>query len=847
MLWLFWGGFSQNEVLQTPTLGVIRALAASGGERSMTTRLLFVLTILVSAATQCFADEPRASGGDMNCSGLVGGGRTVTNISSNVSVPDGKSCALSFVNIKGNVRVGRDATLIVSAYTEPSEIGGDIEARNCKSVLLQGNVTVGGNLNISSCNGTAWNGFQGPDVVIHGDFECQSNTGPCLAWLGTVGENVHIQSNKSQAASDISLVSVKGNLNCEGNSPAPTRSHGPSWVDGRSQGQCAGFSTTTTSIATPVTPTPCANLATLPASGFPVPNTVITSAVDMPAGGGLPHRCIVTGYVNQHISPVDQCQYEDRFRLSMPVNWNGRFFFQGGGATEGLPPNSGGFTNANSTFGLINGYAVVGQDGGHLNTELALASCDSGYGNPFEFYVDPLGTIGFGYQSIEVTTLTAKYLINQFYGDGPHHSYWVGCSSGGRQGMVMSQNFPSFFDGILAGAPVYDNEAATLGLIYGREQILNVYNANPSLPPISYLPLPAPEPHEPILYPAFPAADQALLETALLQACDALDGVADGVIDNVPACKARFDPATATYTSGGATYRLQCIGAKNATCLSPAQIQAVKKINQGPRNSKGHAIAVPAGAVAKDHVTNIAQGYLWDGGWMTTAGIPPEIIGGPGILPGTPSAIGGYVYGFLSPPQPTFDEYRFNFDTDLGMLNPNTPVVTYSTSADIRRFVDYGHKIIWFHGLSDSTVPVLGTIKYYEEIAEQLGGLEQAQRFSRFYPVPNMGHCSGGPATDQFDLLTPLANWVENGIPPGPVPAKGVNFTPAVYQVSFVSGPTTRTRPLCPYPEQARFTGKVSVIGGVPVASNPADLADPTKYQCVAARPWNLEERHDRD
>jgi feruloyl esterase len=122
------------------------------------------------------------------------------------------------------------------------------------------------------------------------------------------------------------------------------------------------------------------------------------------------------------------------------------------------------------------------------------------------------------------------------------------------------------------------------------------------------------------VYPAFPVADQALLETALLQACDALDGVADGVIDDVPACKAKFDPATATYISGGATYPMQCTGPKNAACLSPAQIQAAKKINQGPQNSAGQPIAAPAGAVAEDHVTNITQGFAWDGGWMSTSG-----------------------------------------------------------------------------------------------------------------------------------------------------------------------------------------------------------------------------------
>jgi hypothetical protein len=807
----------------------------------MPTRLLFVLTILLSAATQlCGPTAGRA--GDMSCSGLIGGARTVTNINGNVTVPAGTSCTLSFVNIAGNVGVGQNATLVVSAYLEPSEIAGNIEADNCNSVLLQGNVTVGGNLNINACNGTASNGFQGPDVLIQGNFVCQSNAGPCSAWLGTVDGNVQIQSNNAQTASDVSLVSVGGNLNCQGNSPAVTHSHGPSWVDGQSQGQCAGFSTTTTSIATPVTPTPCANLATLPASGFPVPNTVITTAQDVPAGAagpGLPEFCFVSGVVNQHISPVDQCQYEIAFDLDLPVNWNGRFFFQGGSGTEGILPLPGGATSSDPTFGLINGYATATQNGGYFATDLALPTCDSGFGNSFEFFLDPIGNIGHAYQSIEVTTLVAKYLINQFYGEGPHHSYWVGCSFGGRQGMVMSQSFPTFFDGIVAGAPAYDSEAIGLSNLYSKEQMLNAYNATPSLPPPTLVPLPAPLPPEPVLYPAFPVADQALLETALLQACDALDGVADGVVDNPPACKATFDPATATYTSGGVTFPLQCTGPKNATCLSPAQIQAAKKINQGPRNSAGQAIAAPDGAVAEDPASNIAHGFVWDGGWMTVGGIPLEFIGAPGTLPEL--FYDQFGYAFLTPPQPTFNIFGFNFDTDVGILNPNTPLDTYGTSLDIERFVNNGHKIIWFQGLSDPIVPVLSTITYYEEMAQQFGGLGPAQQFSRFYPVPNMSHCIGGPATGQFDLVTPLVNWVENGTPPGPINATGVNFTPVSYQVSFVAGPTTRTRPLCPYPQQARFTGSVSIVGGVPVATNQVDLADPTKYQCVAAQPWPLE------
>jgi hypothetical protein len=806
----------------------------------MKLRILCAVAYLAATAIGLLAVPREAAATDVSCSGLIGGQSTLTTIDGNVTVPNGKYCTLSFVNITGNVHVGPKATLLVSAYSEPTTIGGNIEATNCDSALLNGNVQVGGNVLINSCNGSSPSGFRGPDVTIKGNFECNGNAGPCVAWLGNIGGNAHIGNNNSKVASEISLVSVLGNLNCVNNSPAPTHQHGPDWVDGQAQNQCAGFSTTTTSIATPTTPKQCAQLATLPTSDFPVPNAAITSAIDTPAANGLPERCIVIGTVNQHISPVDNCQYVIGFQvqLPMPAAWNGRFMFQGGGGTEGSTPTATGTTSLSNTFGILNGYAVASQNGGHFNTDLAKSTCDSGFGNANEFYLDPLGTIGQAYQSIEVSTLVAKYLINQFYGDGPHNSYWVGCSTGGRQGMVMSQNFPMFFDGIVAGDPVYDQQALGLSETNGVEQILNVYNKNPSLPPLAFLPQPAPAPPGPILYPAFPVEDQTLLETALLQTCDALDGVADGVIDNLPACNAVFDPATATYTSGGVVHQLQCIGPKNATCLSSDQIQAVKKTNIGPRTSGGQSIAAPAGAVAQDHVSNIAQGYAWDGGWMTTVGIPTRKIGRPTGVPGDFSlGVGTFGYAFLAPAQPTYYTLSFNFDTYLGMLAKSTPIVSYSTSANIDRFVKYGHKMIWYHGLSDPGPPVLGTTLYYNEMSQRYGGHDAAQNFSRYYQIPNMGHCSGGATTDKFDVLTPIANWVEKGIAPGPVTASGTSFNAVTYQVSFVQGPTTRSRPLCPYPQQARFTGPTSISGGVPVATNQADLADAGKYECVSPAP----------
>jgi len=827
------------------------------------TRFLFVFAFVMAATMTFFGGAPTAQAADVICSGTLGGGSTVTNITGNIIVPEQASCTLNFVTVAGNVRVGKGASLVVTAYTEPSTIGGDVRAHNCGSVLLEGNVTVEGNLHIKSCAGGP-NGFQGPDILIKGNFECQSNTGPCLAWLGKVEGNIHIQSNRSKTASDVSLVSVGGNLHCQQNSPSPTHVHGPSWVDGNSLHQCAGFATTSSSIGTPVTPAgSCAALAALPVSGFPVPNTVITSAVDTPASGSLPERCIVDGYVNNHISPFDQCQYQSVFQvqLPLPANWNGRFMFQGGGGTEGSVPAATGTIGGTTGITTISsGYAVASQNGGHQDSDLAACASanPSTGGNNNEFFLDPLGILTYASQSIEVTALTAKYLINQYYGDGPNRSYWVGCSNGGRQGMVMSQKFPTFFDGIVAGDPTYQHEAATLSEINGVQAILDVYLSNPALTPpgptmIAQAPPAPPGPH---LYPAFPSSDQGLFETALLQACDALDGVTDGVIDNLPACWAKFDPATATYSDyagafgpANTTYFLQCAGPKNATCLSPAQIQAAESINLGPR-SNGELVIAPSGAIAPDPVSNVAQGYAYDGGWMTPPGIPTRKIGSSSetSLPGDFGVgVGRAGYTYFTPPCPTCVTLDFDFDTltltqgsNVYTLNAQSPYVSASTSLDISKFVDYGHKIIWYHGLSDPGPPVLGTQLYYQQMADQHGGLEAAQDFSRFYTVPNMGHCTGGATTDGFDFLTPLVDWVENGTAPGPITAIGRNFNAATYQVvgdyitgAFVNAPTTRTRPLCPFPQQVRFVGSTTVMNGVPVATNPADLANTANYACI--------------
>ncbi len=558
----------------------------------------------------------------------------------------------------------------------------------------------------------------------------------------------------------------------------------------------------------------CSNLATL--TKFPVPATQITLTKFNPAGTTtangvpLPDHCQIQGVINRRIG-TDGYQYGDMFevRLPVPAAWNGRFMFQGGGGTEGSVPAATGTAGSLSPT-LAHGWAVASQDGGHENSNLP---------NPNQFYLEKQATIDQAYHSIDVVTQIAKFLIKSYYNEGPDRSYFVGCSTGGRQGMVFSQHFPDYYDGIIAGDPVYDLEAIGLATDWGVQQI---YAITPT-------PIAKTAAGLPILYPAFPVADQQLFQKALLQACDGLDGTVDGVIDNVRKCQAKFDPATYVFTD--TKQPLQCTGAKTASCLSPEQVDAVKKIHQGPRDSAGHTLEVPGGLTVKDHADATIQGYIYDGGYMLPSGIAGRKIGTPTTAPGDYSlGLGQLPYAWLLPPNPSFDPLAFNFDTDVAGLNPDTPVVTYSTSLDISKFKHHGGKIIWYHGLSDPGPPVTGTINYYREMAAQNGGVSGAQDFSRLYLVPNMGHCGGGPATDQFDLLTPLVNWVEEGRAPHAVIASGSNF---------LTAPTTRQRPLCPYPQEARYTGPA---GG--------DLANANNYKCITPADFRDDDHdhgHDHD
>jgi feruloyl esterase len=500
-------------------------------------------------------------------------------------------------------------------------------------------------------------------------------------------------------------------------------------------------------------------------STLPIPNSTISSSTIVPSGTvvsnyTLPEHCLVTGVAGAYIGG-DKVSYGTSFEMRLPLNWNGRFMFQGGGGSEGSVPAAVGVAGS-LTPALAQGWAVIAQDGGHANSVLTAAGKST-----LDFLSEPNATLDWGYGSIDKAAQTAKSIIKTFYGKAPDYSYHVGCSTGGRQGMEFMQRFPSYFDGVVAGDPVYDLTAITESEINSLQSIASLVSKDAS--------------GNAQFSQSFTLADQSLFTKAILEACDANDGAVDGVIDNPGSCK--FDPATYVFKS---SQPLKCSGAKTDSCLSSDQIVAIKRINQGPVTSAGSSVVVPSGTKV--------EGYPYDGGFMSPAGIPTRNIGTATAAPGNLALGTNQVGYYISPQIPTLVPYKsWNFDFDPARLQSNHPVVATSTNID--GFVNKGGKVIWYHGASDPGPSANYTINYFKSINSKYSN---SQNFSRLYLVPNMGHCSGGSSTDQFDMLTPLMNWVEKGVAPDAVVASGSAFSTA---------PASRTRPLCAFPKTAKFTG----------------------------------------
>ncbi|RYY80999.1 MAG: tannase/feruloyl esterase family alpha/beta hydrolase, partial [Comamonadaceae bacterium] len=342
--------------------------------------------------------------------------------------------------------------------------------------------------------------------------------------------------------------------------------------------------------------------------------------------------------------------------------------------------------------------------------------------------------------------------------------YFQGCSGGGRQAMMFSQRFPDYFDGIVAIAPAMRvSSGATIAAMWNNIEFTKV----------------APKDGEGrrILAQAFSDADLKLVADAVVDACDAKDGAADGMVNNFQACN--FNPAV-----------LQCTGAKADDCLSGDQVGALQKVFSGPRTSSG---------------TKLYAGQPWDpglaaGGWRAwTLGFAPTA---------TPSSAYNTLmsdalrHEFFTPPDPTFDILTFDFDKDPARMEAFSKVYDTYRDATLAKYRDGGGKLLFVHGMSDPIFSALDTQDYYERLAKNNGGIAKTQDFARAFFVPGMNHCSGGPATDSFDPLQATVDWVEKGKAPDVIAAAALPTN-----ASFPN----RTRPLCAYPKFAKYKGTGSL------------------------------------
>ena len=508
-------------------------------------------------------------------------------------------------------------------------------------------------------------------------------------------------------------------------------------------------------------------------------NTTIASAATVAAGtltaggsttvaAGAPtvgEHCLVKGSMFEGRVGRDGNTYAIGFEMRLPKAWNGRFFYQANGGLDGNVNTAGGPL----TGALAQGFAVISSDAGHK------AADGSNFG------LDPQARLDYGYQAVAKLTPMAKESIRRAYGKAPDRSYFGGCSNGGRHAFVAAARYADQYDGILAGAPGYNLPKAAVASIWGAQRYATVATGDPATPAG--------------LETAFTAAERSLVGQAVLARCDALDGATDGMVQDMAACQSKFNLARDVPSCGS--------GGRNGTCLTDAQKTVVASIFAGATTSTGAAVYAS---------------FPWDSG-VAGSGIPFWEFTAPLLLD---SGSVGQV--FSVPPQPAgFNgpAFALNASIDALVAGINATDATFTESAmgfmtppnptNLATLKNRGAKMMVYHGVSDPIFSVNDTVAWYDGLRASNGG--DASSFAKLYPVPGMGHCSGGPATDQFDMLTPLVKWVEQGEAPQAVvaSARGAGNVGGVNADLPATWAPNRTRPLCPYPEVARYKGSGSL------------------------------------
>lgn len=459
-----------------------------------------------------------------------------------------------------------------------------------------------------------------------------------------------------------------------------------------------------------------------------IANTTVVSAAVEPVGGSrkLPEFCRVQAVAK----PVTGSEIHIAVWLPPASSWNGKLLGTGNGGY------SSALSERDMEAALRRGYATAGSDTGHEGGDLKFA-----IGHPER--IDD-----WGWRAVHVMTETAKAIVRAYYSRAAAQSYFSGCSTGGHQALSEAQRFPADYDGIVAGAPGNNRVRLNVGFLWSW---LALHKEGADLPP----------------------AKLRTIQQAAIAACDTLDGVKDGIIDDPRAC--RFDPGT-----------LLCKGEENDACLTPAQATAVKLIYDGARNPRtGERI-----------FSGWARGS--ETGWTAYFVGQPE-----------PARLDFWRYWVFHDPE--WDPRSFDFDRDVALAETKVAAVN-ATSADLGAFRQHNGRLIMYNGTADPVTPPEEGIRYYENVQKAMGGAEKTAAFFRYFLVPGMGHCGGGAGPNAFDTLGALDRWVTQGVPPDSIMATHSS-----------AGVVDRTRPLCPFPLTARWNGS-------------DDINQAASYTCAAPR-----------
>jgi pimeloyl-ACP methyl ester carboxylesterase len=467
-------------------------------------------------------------------------------------------------------------------------------------------------------------------------------------------------------------------------------------------------------------------------------------------GPDLPAHCIVNGVMDKRTGS-DNKPYETRFELRLPQAWTGRLLYQGGGGNDGIVnPATGRNTGSLGDYGsaLSKGFAAVTTDAGHQG------------GGP-EFGFEPQARIDKAYAAHDRVARTAKAIINGYYGQAVGKSYFLGCSGGGRQGMMFAQRYPDYFDGVISVAPAMSVASkATAAAAWDTQLFLKIS------PPDAQ--------GRPTLSKAFSNADLNLVATSINKACDAQDGLVDGMVNNTKACN--FKPET-----------LQCTNAKTNECLSKDQVQALVSAFAGPINKQGEKVY----ATQPWDPGIAAPGWR---GWKL--GSSPDGQNDANNIRLMGGALGMV---FSTPANAQLNTTNFDLDKDFGKFEIFSK--QYDTYRDdkMNAYFNRGSKFMIVHGMADGIFSADESINYFERLAANHGGIDAVQAKARLFLVPGMNHCSGGSATDKFDAIDAMVNWVEKGNAPNRIEALALPNHPLF---------PNRSRPLCAYPNHAKYTGQ---------------------------------------